>query len=319
MAFSQDTVKEIFVATALAAETTLQTFEASASDGEIGVFNADGSDGDTEGKFLIALKIEGSTITSDLYSPEDVKAIKQVAGRAEVFKQIDYTPVDTTTGVDYLVEVRFQEVGSLSPNNFYSKYGMYRVKAGDTATVIVDGLIASLNKNFSKEVDATATTNPYFTFTNNAGVLEILEKEQSYELGKDEGRRLVFDVIEKDALGTIAVGVAPVYGVATGKVVAQMEYFYRGNRGDQFRKQHFPFNWDTKTKTTADGTALHSLIEAYVIREDKTSFNTTNSKKAFVIAVPDGVPTDEYTVLKAISAKLEAVTGKTFDVLTNTI
>ena len=314
MALSQDTVKEIFVTTGLAAETTLKTFQADAADGEIGVFNSDGSDGDTEDDFLIALKIEGKTITSDLYRPEDLKRVKAIKGVEETFKEVTFTPETLTLGTEFIIELRFQEVGSLSPNNFYSKFGFHTVTAADvagsTASLVVDALIASLNKNFSKEPDATASTNPYFTFTNNAGVLEILEKEQTFELGKDEGRRLIFDLIEKDGVGSVAQSVAPVYGVATGKQVSQMEYFYRGNRGDQFGKQHFPYNWSTKTKTTATD-VLHSLIEGYVIREDKTSFNTTNSKKAFVVAVPVGEAASEYTAINAIIAKIELVTGKT--------
>jgi hypothetical protein len=314
MALSQDTVKEIFVTTGLAAETTLKTFEATASDGEIGVFNADGSDGDAQGKFLVALKLAGKTITSDLYSDEEIKKLYAVKGSAFVAKVVTVTPTEFTVGKEYLIEVRMTSVGSLSITNHYSIFGQYIVKTSDAAAQVVTGLIASLNKNFSKEQGATLTTNPYFAFSGSTTLI-VTEKEQALELGKDEGRQLVFDILVRPDLGVSMAGIVITTpgspGVATGKQVALMEYFFRGNRGDQFRQQHFPYNWGLASKSQADPTAQYSLIEGLAIRQQDEMFNTANSRKAFVIAVPLGAVASEYVAINAIINKMEVVTGKT--------
>ena len=319
MALSKDTVKEIFVANALAAETTLKTFQADASDGEIGIFNADGSEGDTEGDFLIALKIGDSTITSDLYSPEDIKKIASVKGKAFVPKIVTVTPTELAVGTEYILELRMTNVGSLSATNHYSKFGQYVVKSGDAAGDVVTGLKDSLAKNFSKEQGATLSTNPYFAFSGTS-TLVITEKEQALELGKDEGRPLEFDILLKsDAgveLGTVVVTQTPNPGTATGKQVAIMEYFFRGDRGDQYRKQHFPYNWGTATKSQTDQAAQYSLIEGLAVRKQDEMFSVDTSRKAFVVAVPVGASSSEYTVINAISAKLATVSGVSIATLT---
>ena len=320
MALSQDTVKEIFVATALASETTLKTFEATASDGEIGVFKADGSDGTTVGDFIIVLKLAGSTIKSDLYKPSEIQRLASVKGRAFVPKVVTVTPTALAAGTEYILEVRFQQFGSLSPLNFYSKFAQFVVPAGGaTATQIANGLRASLAQQFSKESGSTLSTNAYFTFGGTA-TLVITEKEQPLELGKDEGRPIVFDVIVKADGGVSLAGIvvtnAGYPGTATGKQVAIMEDFYRGNRGDQYRDQHFPYNWGTKTKRTADVSALYSLIDNISIKEQKEMFNVATGRKGFVIAVPNAAGAGAYTIINSIITKLAAVSGRTVAALT---
>ena len=325
MAQSQNTVREIFVVDAKTAETTLKAFEASGLDGEIGVFEADGSAAAGVSEFVVAAKIAGSTIVSDKYSPEDVKALRAVEGEAQVLREFTVTPTDTTVGTEYVLEVRLLEFGSLSANDFLPKFGHYVVKTGDTATEIAAGLKASLDKQFQDLPGATSISNPAFTFVANAGVLTITEKVQELELGKKEGRPLSFNVrldeVDGASIGTVAEVEGGKPGKATGRQVALMEYFFRGNRGDAFRQLNFPYNWSTKTKTTADPSAQYSLIELDAIKKHDDQLNVSSSSKGMTIAVPNGAATDEYTVINSILTDLETVSGKSNsgDTLTNTI
>lgn len=176
MAQSQKQIREVFVVDALAGETTLRTFNASASDGELGIFMADGSNGNEVGKFLLAVKIGGKTVTSDVY--ESVQSLKAKAGEAAQEKVVSVKPTNTSADTEYVLDIVIDSFGSLSIENTYNKHAQYVVgQNGDAATVnaIVDGLIASLNKNFSKEFGASATSNPFFAFSkgHTAGDLTV--------------------------------------------------------------------------------------------------------------------------------------------------
>lgn len=312
MALSQDTVKEIFVTSGLATETTAKTFQTGASDGELGVFKKDGSNGTSLGDFYMALKIAGSTIISDLYQPSEIERLYAVKGVAAVQKAITIDPQVLTEGTEYLVEIRFRNVGSLSSTNFYSKFGQYIVKSGgETKAQVAAGIIDSLNKNFTSEPGATISTNPYFTISTAAGVITLTAKEQKFDLGRFEGRPLEFDVIVKNSLATVTQTVPGNPGTATGRQVAHMEYFYRGNRGDQFRGQHFPYNYSLATKSSADASAQYSLIEGVAIKQQKEMFNVATGRKEFVIAVPNGTGATTFNAINAIIAKIESVSGVT--------
>lgn len=315
MAQSQNTVREIFVATAKASETTLKAFEADASDGEIGVFLADGSAPDAVGDFVVAAKVAGSTIVSDKYSPEDIKRLKAVAGSPQVLREFTVTPTETTAGTEYVLEVRLLEFGSLSANDFLPKFGHYVVKTGDDASDIADGLKASLDKQFQDLPGATSISNPAFTFASAAGVLTITEKVQELELGKKEGRPLSFnvrlDLVDGESIGDVEQVEGGSPGKATGRQVALMEYFFRGNRGDAFRDLGFPYTWSKATKTTADPSVQYSLIELDAIKKHSDTLNVSSSSKGATIAVPDGAENSEYTVINSIIDDLEAVSGVT--------
>jgi len=313
MAQSQNAMREIFVVDALAAETTLNAFEASASDGEIGIFNADGSDGTSKvGGFLLAMKVNGKTVVSDTYKSEDVQTAFAKGYEAPVLRSITVTPTNLTVGQEYVLNLRILNFGSLSAENYYTKHAQYVVQTGDTAANVVSGLITSLNKNFSREEGSTASTNTAFTFTGTTTLI-ITEKDQPYSLGKNEGRQIPFDVfVDEDSSGlsmadiVTTAGGSP--GVGTGKQVALMEYFYRGNRGDGFGYQHFPYNWGVDTKTNAIGSEEYGLIELKAISKHDTDFNVSTSRKEVTIACPMSA---SVIAINAIINKLEAVITQT--------
>ncbi len=280
MAQSQNTVREILVASALASETTLPTFVASASTGEVAVVAADGSAVGYGKPFVVVLKTADGIIKSDVVDPTKVFSYKAVPYVARVLRAITISAigVPATAGqkAEYIVDIRVYNHGSLSVENFKIFHGHYvltQTSGPLTAQVVVDGLIDNLNKNFSKEPGATSTTNPLFTFARGSSgansTLIITAKDQILELGKREGRPIEFDVELKIKVpetqaalsSTKTITAAGNPGTGTGRQVALMEYFYRGNRGDQLRGLSFPYNWPTTTKTLSDPTAAYDLVE----------------------------------------------------------
>lgn len=396
MAQSQKNMREIIVQTnGLATETTLKAFQASADAGEIQVLSKSGAAAGSGVPFVVARKTADGLIISDVVDPKKIKKVVQKAYAAEVQKVVNISgfTVPATAGdkFEYQVDIRLSGYGSLSPEDFKLYHGHHvltQTSAPLTIESAVDALVLNLNRNFSKEAGATATTNPLFAFSKGASsqtltvttaptvasnatvtvngqafvvalaatdttaqaatkiaatidpdvkytavaagavvtitavggeaitvtyapgttasaatvaavgtssVLVIQSKAQALELGKKEGRPLEFDITAKvskvgdEAFGTVQptvkVTTSGFVGVGTGKQVANMEYFYRGNRGDTFRGLNFPYNWPTSTKTFSDPAGTYDLIEISYV-ETGDGLNQIELDKSIVIAVP---------------------------------
>lgn len=291
MAQSQNTVRELLIGTAIASETTLDTFKATADPGEIGIFAFDGTALDDVKPFVVAQKTADSTFVSDVIFPERVRKVTSQTYAAEQLRQVTVGTITATAGVDYVVDIHIYEHGSLSREDTYIKFGAYRAQSGDNAEAIVDGLIASLNRNFSREPGATPTTNPLFTFTKTGSTttaaLVITAKAQPYVRGKKFGRGVYFDVLAKfePAVATVTVTAGGNPGKGTGKLVAAMEYDLRKNRGDIYGDQGWPYTFPVTTRASESG--QYDLID---ILHDRghDGWNEVSMRKVTTIAVTTG-------------------------------
>jgi hypothetical protein len=329
MAQPQNTIREILIANgAIATETTLKAFTASASTGEIGILPKGGETAAYGVPFVVAVKTADSVIVSDVIDPLKVEKLSKVLYKAETQKVVTASafPVPATAGVkyEYIVDIRLFNHGSLSIENFYIKHGQFiltQTSGPLTAEAAVDGLVANLNKNFSKEPGATASTNPLFTFSRGSSgansTLVITAKAQPLELGKKEGRPLEFDVVVKvskvgdETFGitqpTVAVTTASHPGTGTGKQIAKLEWFYRGAKGDAFRGLNFPYNWPTTTKTLTEQASTYNLLELkHFVTGD--GLNALKLPKELTIAVKDTAPGT--TNVDLVKAAIEVFTIK---------
>ena len=116
----------------------------------------------------------GNIISSDTIKADNVLDVKSVAYTAPVNKKVSISGLTVDASTLYTVNIEIQGHGSLSPEDTYLKQGYYKAAAsGDDQGDIVDGLIASLNRNFKREVGATASTNRSFTFAKGWGTQTI--------------------------------------------------------------------------------------------------------------------------------------------------
>lgn len=309
MAQSQNTVRELLLGTAVATETTLDTFKATASAGEVGIFTVDGTAIAAGKPFVVAQKTADSVFVSDVVYPEKVSSYKAVQDAPEQLRQITVGTITATAGVDYVVDIHIYEHGSLSREDVYIKFGAYRAKTGDNAEAIVDGLIASLNRNFSREPGATPTSNPLFTFaktgSTTTAALVITAKSQPYVRGKKFGRGIYFDVLAKfdpaTAVVTINAGGNP--GKGTGKLVAAMEYDLRKNRGDIYGDLGWPYTFPVITR--ADEGAGYNMIDLTHSR-GHDGWNEVSMRKQLTIAITEALSAG----IDNLITKLNTLTGK---------
>jgi len=238
--FSTDQVNRIIVGNAVATETTIDTFVASATDKEIKVLSADGTNVGVGKPFKVYQKASaalGGYEFSDKINPKYVDKVTVRPYQAEVAKVVKVDGF-ATAGVaaanrTYEIEVRLFD--QLSSENFEVIQGYYVTGAvAPTATVIRDGLLASLNGNLGRR------GNREFVATANGTGIQVAEVIQVNNPGRDDGRKLGFEVIGKvyenafagynSNLGllTSTVTTQGVVGNGTGKWATNYEWFVKG-------------------------------------------------------------------------------------------
>ena len=180
---------------------------------------------------------------------DNVKHAKSVAYEAPVNKKVTISGLTVDDNSLYTVNIEIDQHGSLSQEDTYLKQGYYKAAAGNDQEAIVDGLISSLNRNFSREVGATASDNPYFTFSKTgSGATAALVIEGKTDLSKFDANKHIkvvdsFKVdVSCETYPTVTITEAGSAGKGTGVQVMEMEYFLLGERGDTYRTNGYPHN-----------------------------------------------------------------------------
>ena len=215
-------------------------------------------------------------------------------------------------GQEYLLRFTFFGIGIGGPENQYIKNGgATRVRAGQTAADVYELIVELVKKNFSREafpyVKVTTDTYDPYTMTTKPGTstkIIIEEVLQPWVLGKRQAAQVDFNVNTvvinynggEYPWGEITdVTAANTNVLLNGRVTADMEYFYLGERGDTFRGMGFPDNFEAKY--LIDPTKEYEFIElAYYYAGDTE--DVQKSKKHITLAFEKG---GTYTALAAIA------------------
>ena len=213
---------------------------------------------------------------------------------------------------DYILRIAFRNYIGLSEEDQYFKYGMVHTYAGMTASDFYKTLVLSLVKNFSREEEGllkfyleTGGTNAgtvagtptevtkdtkESTLTGTYTGIVIEEAPQEWILGVMEQTPVNFTLQP----GTITVSgddriwgtvkqVASTSSIPDGRKIADLEYFYMGERGDVYRMVGFPNVIRTKYLVNPD--TKYNVIDihyAYVGPNESVQ----KSEKDITIVVP---------------------------------
>lgn len=185
------------------------------------------------------------------------------------------------SGQDYILRIAFSNYIGLSEEDQYFKYGMVHAYAGMDAPTFYKKLAISLAKNFSREsetllkfylnsTEVTPFTKEEDLKSIEAEAVTIVEQEQHWVRGKKEQVSLNFMVYPTTVTYE---GDEVVWGkvedvsedsgttVGNGKTIADMEYFYMGERGDIYRDMGAPNTYDTQY--LVDPTAAYDVLEIH--------------------------------------------------------
>lgn len=285
--FGPNQVGELMVGNAVATETTVATFIATASDKELKVLSKDGSNVGLGKPFFVIQKadgIPGGFEFSDKIDPRYVDKITVKAYSPEVLGayKVDGFNVGGTVAAKRTYEVEIRLEDGLSPENFTVIPGYYvtgQVLGTDTATTVRDGVLLSLNKNLKNRGDSEFTA-----VADGTGIL-ITEKYQVNRPGKIDGRKLGFTVRGKVfenvptngnssnlELLTTTQTVSPFSGNGTGKWATNYEYFTKGMKYDPARDFGYPANFGDRTPYYASKSAFYNTIQVkYFAPRNETS------------------------------------------------
>lgn len=286
--FSQDQVRQMYVikdsgASPLATADTAGTATVKYTDEDVWLEyvtpNGDHANNAVVRTDLIPIK----NVVRATMSQAKVRPLKKVI--------IDFNP-DINGGVpavgqEYILRFTFYNLGMGGPENQYIKLGgAYRVKPSDTPSTVMTALADLANINFSRE------STPYVTINASGSQLIVEEVEQPWVLGKKQAAQINFEI---HTVPVDSNGFSAPWGITTddtinntnvitnGKTVADMEYFYIGERADQFRGMGYPDNFDTKY--LADISTEYDFINIeYFYAGDAEDIQ--RSKKHLTLAVP---------------------------------
>ena len=222
-----------------------------------------------------------------------------------------------TTAGDYILRIKFDSVMSLSPDNQYWKYGAVHGVKGMTATEFYKKMALSVAKNMSREavqlvsvflktsgaeVEVTPTTAESALTGTYTGVI-IKEVEQDWILGIKQQRPVSF-VVEPTSIefndtdfvwGDVAYSKGAV--IANGKQMADYEYFYMGERGDQYRMVNWP-NY-VPTKYLVDPAKTYDTINLHFAYTGANHAVQLSEKDITILVPTDAKITD--TIIGAIN------------------
>lgn len=256
-----------------------------------------------------------ATVRTDLIPIKNIEyvvaspAVSRPLKRQVVSLDASLNGGNPVVGQEYILRFTFYNLGMGGPENQYIKNGgAYRVKTGDTAATVMQALKALADKNFSRE------PYPYVTVTVAGNTLVIEEVPQPWVLGKRQAAQVNFQVqavpISVDGglypWGTVADTTSTNTNVVTnGKTVADMEWFYIGERADQFRGMGYPDNFETIY--LANPSKKYNFIDIHYFYAGDAE-DIQKSKKYITLAIPtDGAYTAANLVTDLTAAGIPVV------------
>ena len=323
--FAPSQVEELIIGNAVATETTVPTFIATASDKEIKVLSADGS-APTLGKdFKLLQKTAGDSAKglnyefSDVIQADKVDKVILKTYAAEVQKAVTVSGFtgNVVAETTYAVELRlYNDGGTLSPENFATVTGYYVTGAsvvGITDQIIQDGIIASLNANLTKRGAFEVVVA-----TVNANSFTITGKAQTVVPGKITGRQIEFDVTAKQFLNssilhenlgllTVTVNAQNYPGAGTGKYAVNLEWFTKGYKYEVYRQTSFPADFNTPYYASIGGVYNVIHIKYFSERQSPTVEKQNKVLTILVDKVVDNLANNAAT--NAVLADLTTILG----------
>lgn len=188
-------------------------------------------------------------------------------------------------GQEYVLRIVFDLVGSYDHKVY--EVTSHKAKTGDTAETVLEALVDNFNLRFKglfKDVLKIAM--------KGTDTITFEEIAPQWVLGKKQARPLLFKV--QSGVVTDANGIDEVWAeikdvtatntnkLTNGYTVADMEWFYYGERADQYRMMGYPNNFDNKY--IVDVTKEYDFIDIeYFYAGDAE--DVTKSKKSITLAI----------------------------------
>lgn len=233
-------------------------------------------------------------------------------------------------GQNYILRLAFRQYIGLSEEDQYFKYGEVMARNGMTASDFYKKMALSLAKNLENKTESTPLVNIYLNSTASDGTdvpvtattkesdlnetdydkIIIEEAEQPWVLGMMPQAFIPFTpqfltitVDGEDRLWGVATVATPKKTVPDGHLIADLEYFCMGARGDIYRGMGYPNI--IKTTYLVDPSAVYDVLDIHYFYTGSNESVQKSEKTITLVAVDDG----SHTAMKALIAEINTVSG----------
>ena len=324
MVFSTNQVRQLYVALANGQLTNAGDIKVNkTADGKQLYFTYVGALGDTMRSDLIDV----DKITSITIKKASDMAKKRVCHLVTLDSNINSgNPV---TGQDYILRLLFRQYVGMSEANTMNKYGEVHINTDMSASDFYKKMAISIVQNCSKDINnlvevelqTSSSTAPVSVTTREAdldgtytGIL-LYEGKLVWRLGRVSQGTIPFecqfvDIVyngEEVEWGKTSLVHAKDKVLPQGELIADLEYFCMGERGDIYRNMGWPNA--IETKYLVDPTKLYNIITIHYHYEG-TGLSSDKSEKDIQIAAVASSATD-YTLANAILGEIKTITGST--------
>lgn len=246
---------------------------------------------------------------------------------------VSATPV---AGQNYILRLAFRQYIGLSEEDQYFKYGEVIARSGMTASDFYKKMAISLVKNLENKTESTPLVNIYLvsavantdvpvTSTTKESDLTatdynqiiIEETEQPWVLGMMPQAFIPFTpqfltitVDGEDRLWGKATVVTPIKTVPDGHLIADLEYFCMGARGDIYRGMGYPNI--IKTTYLVDPSAVYDVLDIHYFYTGSNESVQKSEKTITLVAVDD----DSHTAMNALIRAINTASGLEIPTLT---
>lgn len=278
-------------------------------------------------------KIDIKNIMHAKATSSDALAHKLVRYSVTLDTDVSATPV---AGQNYILRLAFRQYIGLSEEDQYFKYGEVIARSGMTASDFYKKMAISLAKNLENKTESTPLVNIYLNSAAADGTdvpvtaatkeldltatdydqIIIEEAEQSWVLGMMPQAFIPFtpqfltiEVDGQERLWGVATVVTPTKTVPDGHLMADLEYFCMGARGDIYRGMGYPNT--IKTTYLADPDAIYDTLDIHYFYTGSNESVQKSEKTITLIAVNDG----SHTAMNALIGAINTASGLTIATL----
>lgn len=281
-------------------------------------------------------KIDIANIISAKATSSDALAHKLVRYSVTLDADVADAPV---AGQNYILRLAFRQYIGLSEEDQYFKYGEVIARSGMTASDFYKKMAISLAKNLENKTESTPLVNIYLiskaastevpvtSATKESDLIAvdynqiiIEETEQPWVLGMMPQafipftpQSLTITVDGEERLWAKAKVVTPKNTVPDGHLMADLEYFCMGARGDIYRGMGYPNI--IKTTYLVDPDAIYDTLDIHYFYTGSNESVQKSEKTITLIAVND----DSHTAMNDLINAINAASGLTIATLPKVI
>lgn len=278
-------------------------------------------------------KIDIKNVMSAKATSSDALAHKLVRYSVTLDADVSATPV---AGQNYILRLAFRQYIGLSEEDQYFKYGEVIARSGMTASDFYKKMAISLAKNLENKTESTPLVNIYLNSAAADGTdVPVTATTKESDLNKDDYDKIIIEEAEQpwvlgmmpqafipftpqfltilvdgeERLWGTATVVTPTNTVPDGHLIADLEYFCMGARGDIYRGMGYPNI--IKTTYLADPDAIYDTLDIHYFYTGSNESVQKSEKTITLVAVDDG----SHTAMNALIGAINTASGLTIATL----